>query len=75
MLMLDCFARQEFLCFFSHFVLLDFQFGLTLLLTPTIKHWQGKEDELQSICKVDKKTREVVEFPKLAQAIFYSNSF
>lgn len=67
MLMLDYFARQEFSSFCSHIFLLNFQFWLTLLLTPTVQHWQDKEDELQSICTVDNKQREVVELLKLAQ--------
>lgn len=53
--MLDYFARQEFSGFCSHIFLLNFQFWLTFLLTPTLQHWQDKEDELQSIYKVDNK--------------------
>lgn len=55
MLLLDFFARQEFLHFRSHIFLLNFQFRLTLLLTPTTQHWQDKEDELQGTCMVDNK--------------------
>lgn len=71
MLMLDYFARQEFSSFCSHIFLLNFQFWLTLLLTPTVQHWQDKEDELLSTCTVDNKQGKLYNSLSLHRDLLY----
>lgn len=50
MLMLDGFVIYKFLGFCSQFFLFNLQFWLTLLLTPTLQHWQDRDNELQTVC-------------------------